>query len=454
MKKGLAALLLTGAFIFINCSSQPEWDTVLIEGKISVADSIDSTGDFSGFRVDIAYTKPGTSQVDTLFSYTTKKDGVIKGRVKFPEQGLYPVLISRNGNPIGAIQFILADNDTISFSAVLPDITQSFTVDSREQRAMDDYNRINKNFRRVVAYINAGAVADSAIQDEIAKWSALFWEIKQEHNGTFASNLAARESIRLLSTINKEAMMGALNTSLESERMITVAMDFGLEYVSNKSGVEGGTNYLDSLKRLTKNKDILRLVSQKQIKYNFDSSRVSFARELLTNFKKEFEDDSLAMRWAKIIGYDLNYLAPGFQVPEFSFITQRGDTVNSNSMVGKAYILEITPVASRMYQNQYDRAVVIHQIYRNYNLEILTVPLDESEVTVTAFFEERVKHWPVARLGSFDIKDLIEKFNITDVPTRILVDQSGTIVKKYVAGDFADVLDGLSTIINQKNIGS
>jgi glutathione peroxidase-family protein len=147
-------------------------------------------------------------------------------------------------------------------------------------------------------------------------------------------------------------------------------------------------------------------------------------------------------------------LAPGFRVPDFSFTTQEGDSINSSTLIGKPYIIEITPVASRLYQDQYDRTVVIHQIYQNYDLEIFTIPLDRSEVTVNAFFEERVKHWGVAAFGTFDIQKLIETFNVTDVPTRILVDQNGNIVRKYVASEFTDVIQGMNTVINQSKIES
>lgn len=65
-----------------------------------------------------------------------------------------------------------------------------------------------------------------------------------------------------------------------------------------------------------------------------------------------------------------------------------------------------------------------------------------------------MKHWGVAAFGTFDIQKLIETFNVTDVPTRILVDQNGNIVRKYVASEFTDVIQGMNTVINQSKIES
>lgn len=435
--------------LIASCSDKPKLETALIKGEVTVADSIDNTGDYSGIEVIIAYQKSIDSKTDTLFSKLTNKSGVITGKVNFPKKGVYPVYFYRNGNKVGASQFILSDNDTLSFSAELPALDRTLQVNSHEHRAMGTFNRIDRNFKRVSAYINAGAVEDSLVTDEVFKWSEIYWEVATKNQNTIASNLAASESIRLMSIINKPLMMKRIDESLQQEGRIFIASNFGFSYVSKQQGIDRGVSYLDSLMNLTEDEDIILNLTQQKIEAYYDSSRVEEAKVSLEEFEKNYKTNQRAMDWAKNIGYDLAYLAPGYRVPDFSFNTQEGDSINSSTLIGKPYILEITPVASRLYQNQYDRTVVIHQIYQNYDLEIFTIPLDRSEVTVNAFFDERVKHWKVAAFDSFDIQDLIETFNVTDVPTRILVDQKGNIVRKYVTTEFTDVIQGMNTIINQ-----
>ena len=436
--------------VFIaNCSSDPKWETALLNGKITVADSVDNTGDYSDIEVLITYQESIDSQVDTLFSKKTNKTGIVKGKVKFPEKGVYPVFLKRYGNQVAATQFILADKDTLTFSGELPGLNQNFEVDSREHRAMNTYNRIAKGFTRVSAYISAGAVEDSLIYGEVLKWSNLFWEIAQKDENTLASNLASSESVRLLNMINKDLMMERIDEALQYEGRIIIAANYGFPYLSKNKGLDRGISFLDSLSQLTDSEDAILNLDQRKIEAFYDSSRVEEAKVSLERFERKYKGNSNAMEWAKIIGYDLSYLAPGYRIPKFDFVTQEGDSINAASLIGKPYILEITPIASRLYQNQYDRTVVIHQIYQNYDLEIFTIPLDKSEVTVNAFFEERVKHWSVAAFDSFDIQKLVETFNVTDVPTRILVDQKGNIVRKYVATEFTDVIQGMNTIINQ-----
>jgi thioredoxin-related protein len=84
-------------------------------------------------------------------------------------------------------------------------------------------------------------------------------------------------------------------------------------------------------------------------------------------------------------------------------------------------------------------------------LEVVTLPLDENQVTVDAFFEERVKPWPVADAKAFDRQELLKKFNIRMIPTRFLIDEDGQIIRKYVGNEFDDVIQGIQKIINKDN---
>lgn len=451
MKNKYLYFLASFILLITACSKDSDWSTAYIDGTFTVADSLDNTGDYSDIQMFITHMEDANSAQDTLFNKFSNRQGVIKGKVKFPKKGIYPVYIKRNGNNIGATQFILADKDTLKFSGELPGLEQNFTLTSREHTAMNTFNRIDRAFQRVAGLINAGALADSLIYDELLKWSDIFWDMYEKNEKTLAGNLSASESVRIMGLIDQPKMLTRIDEALSDEQNIYIASNYGFPYVSRLRGIDSGVRYLDSLMELTEDKSTILNLSQKKIEAYYDSSRIDEAKASLERFERSFKNNSDAMDWAKDIGYDLSYLAPGYRTPDFSFVTQEGDSVNSSTLIGKPYILEITPVASSLYQSQYDRTVVIHQIYQNYDLEIFTIPLDRSEVTVNAFFEERVKHWPVAAFDSFDIQKLIEVFNVTDVPTRILVDRKGNIVRKYVTTEFTDVIQGMNTIINQND---
>ncbi len=109
-------------------------------------------------------------------------------------------------------------------------------------------------------------------------------------------------------------------------------------------------------------------------------------------------------------------------------------------------MLEITRFDNALYQDQYDRTVAIYQIYRNFDLEIITVPVSVSDVMFSAFFEERNRLWSFVRPNSFDTEALVERLNLNRVPTRFLVDSDGTIIGRYIGTEYDNILDGLQRI--------
>ncbi len=435
----LAVLLLISA-----CSNEPKPLNTVVKGTITVTDSLDDSGDYSGIGISIINRDSTNTLTDTLYSAQTDTKGNFEGRVQFPDKRYYNLFINRNGADLGSMGVILADNDTLTVNAELPDVNKTMSLQSREQDAMKTYIRVDRSFQRVSAYVRSGAIPDSQILDEVKKWSDLYWQVFQKYDDTIASYLAAEKSAALLNNFYPEKMLSRIDSALPEDYMISVALQLGKPYIAEAKGFEAASGYLDSLAKISTTEKAREIVVRDKIKMYFDSSRVKEAKKLLTNYEEHYNEKPSSKKWAHRIRYDLNYLAPGVTAPDFSFITMDGDTVGNSTLKGSTYILEISPLANREYQDDYDRTLIIHQIYKNYGLKIFTLPLDRSEVTVHAFFQERRKDWPIARIGSFDVQDLIQKFNVVQVPTRFLIDRNGVLIRKYERGEFEDVIEGLN----------
>lgn len=438
----------------VSCSSSSDEEkssSALIKGQITVADSLERSGDFSNFRITIVNRDSVGAKPDTLFDEFTTQTGDFSGTANFRNKSYYPLLLSRNGENIARLSVILADNDTLSLSANLPDLEESLEVSSREHEAMAVYQRVDKGFQRIAALGRAGAIADSLMIDEITKWSDIYWDVWKEHEGTLASWFAVEKSAQLLRGINNELMMERIDEGLPADYVVGVAISYGKPYKLERGGLESGVSYLDSLMQVSESDNIRELVMRDKIELLFDSSEVKKAKELLSDYEDKYNEKPASKSWTERIRYDLNYLAPGLNVPEFEFATGAGDTVTTGSLKGSPYILEISPLANRTYLDDYDRTIVIYEIYKNYGLKIYTIPLDQSQVTVNGFFEERRKVWPVASIGSFDVQYIIEKFNVTQVPTRFLVNEKGELVRKYVRDEFENVIQDLNATLNNPN---
>lgn len=432
-----------------GCSSETEPNTAHVSGSFTVSDSIDSSGDFSGIGFTIIKKDSANADADTLYHAVTDSNGSFSGMATFQEKRRYPLIISRNNRNLARGGVILAEDDSVFITGQLPNIRGTLNIASREHDAMDTYQRLGKNFSRVMQVARAGQLKGDTLREELQKWTNLYWDVYEEEEGTFASNFAAREAIKILESFDKPQMMNRIRMVDDHDDLSDLGATFGKRYMAETKGLDSALVYLDSLAQITESENSSKHIARERIKLLYDSARVDKAQQQLTAFKEDYPQDSTS-NWVESMSYDINFLSPGDTIPEFEF-SQNGKIISRDSLSGRPYILEVTRLSNPLYQEQFDRTVVIHSIYKNYGLEIVTLPLDDSQVTVDAFFEERVKPWPVADAQAFNREELLEKFNIRLIPTRFLVDENGQIIRKYVGSEFEDVIQGIQKIINKDN---
>jgi hypothetical protein len=441
----VALIWLTAA-----CSNETEQLQTVVKGTFTVADSVDDSNDFSGIGVTIVTRDSANAMADTLFHGITNEAGTFMGDVTFPEKRYYNMIISRNETNLGNLGVILAAGDTLTVTGELPGLNQTLELTSREHEAMKTLARVDRGFQRIGTFARSGVIPDSQVVEEVQKWANLYWEVFEKHQNTIAAYLAAEKSAQIVSSFDQQKMLERIDAALPEDYMVSVALNLAKPYIAQAKGFEAASDYLDSLIQISGNESVKEAIKRDKIKMYFDSSRVKQAKTLLTSYENQYTSSG-SKKWARRIRYDLNYLAPGVQAPDFSFVTLAGDTVNTTSLNGDVYILEISPLANLEYQNDYDRTVIIHEIYKNYGLKVFTIPLDESPLTVEGFYEDRRKVWPVAQIGSFDVQDIIQKFNVIQVPTRFLIDENGVLIRKYERGEFAEIIQGLNKAFANSN---
>lgn len=436
--------------LFFSCSSESDdlKNTAVISGNISVDSNLDSSGDYSGIRLmTTARNEFGTT--DTLFSAVTDSTGNFEGIASFTESDIYPMLVSRSSNVLGIINMVFADGDTINITGQIPNITESVTIESKENEVYKTFERVENSFDRVVNFINAGYFSADSVGIEVEKWSDIYWEVFETYPDMYAGKLAAENSISLLRTWNDTLMVSRADQIMaDLGRILPSTLHTVIEYHAEVGGLEDAVAKLDEYKSLTNRRPQLLDIDIQKIELLFDSSRTMEANRVLDQFKAEYSENPLAMEWAENITYDLEFLAPGNPFPNFEFITLSGDSISNSSLQGKPYLLEITRFDNFLYQQQFDRTVSIYQIYQNFDLEIVTVPLATTDVTLQAFFSERSQLWNVVQPNSFDAEEIVALLNITRLPTRFLIDREGNIIRRYIGNEYDDVVRGLQQITN------
>jgi hypothetical protein len=442
----IAVLLLLAA-----CSQEERVEPFYqahITGSITVEEQLDPSRDYSGIELKILRPDTLGQLNDTLFFAITDRDGYFAADARIPQDDIYSITISRRSNPLGHVNLVLADQDTVRFNAELPNLEETVEIESRENDLFRTYERLQTGVNRLLQFANAGYVTQDTLDMELRKWSDMFWEFYLENNDSFAGEESAATSISLLEGWEDSLMVERLNVIIESNpSLIPFASQVGTRYYSEEYGLEQALSFIESLKNKEIDNRVNMELKMSQIKMLYDSARVDAARLELEEFKEQYMNFRDAASWVERFEYDLTSLAPGSELPEFEMVSIDGDTISKDSMLGTSYVIEFTSLDNFLYQQQYDRTVAIYHIYKNYNVEFITIPLHTSTVVVNAFFEERAKLWPFAQPGLFDEEGLRDEFNLNILPTRILVDENGNIVRKYEGTEFNDIVRGLQIVL-------
>ncbi len=426
----------------------------IINGQITVDAELDPSGDYSGIELMVAETSLEGLR-DTLFHAVTDSTGEYYGVASIDERGLYPLFISRNNQPLGIFNVVLAHGDTVTFNGQLPNINETATIESHENDLYEKFDRLQRNFQRVVNYVNSRGMSSDSLEAEMMKWSNLFWDLHQENSDTYVGERAAAASASILQGWDNDLMLARTDSILVHYNSLPGGLRSQItEFYAERDSLERSVEFLNQIEDRLNDKDQKLAVRQEKIKLLFDSSRTERAGELLEDFRQTYGGNQPAMEWADRTDYDITTLAAGKPFPQFSFQDSNGQTVSSESMQGIAFMIEFTRLDNPLYQQQYDRVVAIHQVYTNFGLEIITVPIGATNVVFNAFFEERAKYWDFIDPENIDANELREKYNLRRLPTRFLVNDQGNIVQRYVGTEFDGVVRGLQKTLTQQQTES
>lgn len=450
MKKSVWFLLLSGLILVSSCSRHDEETslTTWIHGSITVDPEVDASGDYGGIELLILEPERVEGDRDTIFYARTDRSGSYAGEARFETSTLYSMSLSRRGNELAQVDLVLAENDTIHFDAELPDIASSYSITSAENDLFASYNRLRTGVNRLYQFAGAGAVSADTLNMELRKWGDLFWDLYQENPDRYAGRQAALSSIQILDGLDPELMISRLHEALDRDPLfIPVATALGTQYYAEQYNLDRALAWIDTLQGRSEQPRTQMNLEMTRIKLLYDSARVDAARLEFDQFRESFGSDEQAADWIDRFEEDLQTFAPGSLLPDFQLTSLEGDTLTRDTLIGSAYVLEFSRLDSRLYQDQFDRSTILHHIYKNYGIDFITVPIAANESLIDAFFEERPRLWTVIQPETFDPEDLRNRFNLNVLPTRILVDREGRVVRKYEGTEYSDIIRGFQSIL-------
>ncbi|MFU8858920.1 MAG: TlpA family protein disulfide reductase [Cyclonatronaceae bacterium] len=436
-------VLLTG------CSGEP--DEVNYEahvyGKITVNAELDTTANYSGIQLIV--TGGGSQQTDTLFFSETQRDGSFSGTAVFSQRDQYPMQIKRYGNLISASYLILAPGDTIHIEAELPEFARTRKVSSNEHDAFNVYERLQRNYARIAMFINSGEVPQDTIPHMLDTWSELFWSVRDSYPGTLAAEYSGLAAVEITLGWDDERMLIYIDRAIDpAEQVFATLAIYGANGLARKYGLHRATDYLDSLTSVSQHREDQVALQIRKIELFTDSTRSDQALGTARELGRNYSDQPGISEWAENMVTDLEKFAPGKPMPEFSLQMEDGLVLSSEMLAGNPYILELAELADPRYQGEYPLINFMYVTYAPMGLRLITVPVDEDPILITAFFEERERNWAVASNSQHPDEQLFRSLNVKTVPTRFLVDANGRIIRKYVDRDVSQVLMDLDSLFN------
>ena len=447
----MAAVLGSGIFGTLQAQSGMPYSTE-ISGMISVDNRLDDTGDYSGIGVTIVYFNDESNRVDTLFAATTNRNGMFSGRASFPERDEYVLSVSRNGRQISSAALILQDNDPVEITGEIPEFNRTYEVRSAENDAARDFRRVERNFNRVVRFINSGVseVTQDTIPTLLNTWSDIYWSVSEMHPNTLAGETGRMRAAEVIQGWDDARALERAKTAMrESGEYLAERSMIASESLIRLQSTDAALAFTDSVMQLSRLDDDSRLsLEMHYINMLIDAGRNEAALEKLAAFREKYEPRRELQRWAVLTEYDVANLSPGMPLPDFELELMDERSIDLSHFEGKYALIEVVNLASQSYMTEHTYMQFLYEDVKD-EVQFLTLPVNESPVTVQAFYEERDTTWLVAKTRQVYEADLIVKFNVGLQPTRFLIGPEGTIIKKYSGTDLSVIENDLRILLNE-----
>ncbi len=426
----LALLVLTACRPSQGQVAQAEPVRSHLAGRLTVNAEIDSTADYRGFAVIVAY--DAGAGVDTLGYAVTDSTGAFEMDVTAPDRGIYPLLVSRRGVLIASGELAVADGDSATVQATLPVGNRPLRIHSPENGAWAAFrNTKAQHNNNLVELLKDGAYDEEAIRKSVMQTSLILWSMRETFPKTIGADLASAEAVM---------MLGGWDDSLAVARALEIGPD-------NASFADVARAARTAQSRLAGPEAAFELVRDFQARAQSDAQRAQLHVELILAYvENEQREEALAATrllkdtfpgtewaaWADRATYDLENLMPGMPAPAFSARTDDGQSVSLESLRGQVVVLEFYAPQNTAFARQLDERKALYESAQGRPFRLLSISLEPDTLLNEGFLEGR--DFPGLRViapGGAQ-GELARRYNVNVVPTRYLIDPEGKLAGKYV----------------------
>ncbi len=141
--------------------------------------------------------------------------------------------------------------------------------------------------------------------------------------------------------------------------------------------------------------------------------------------------------YKKLVGMNDKLLLtePGAKAPDFNVLSLTGQTVGLSSYAGKYFLLTFAASWCETCEKENEDLVMLHKEISPDKLEILTISLDADTTVWKNVVREKKLAWKQVVDTNGWGSDMVSRYNITEIPTNILIDKQSVIVGRNLSTD-------------------
>lgn len=402
-----------------------------LEGRITVSSRIDTSTDYSDFRVLVV--RPQGRTVDTLGHAQTDREGRFSMTVGAPNRDIYNLTIwgRRGEERLVTTNYVVAEGDSGTLELELPVDRGPVQVKSTENVALVGYQNTMAMHRRMLTKrLQAEAYQTNALVQSIRLTSSVLWSLQDNYSGTYASELAAVESLSLLDGWNDSLVVARVHQIEPSNPRFVEAVRIARKAEARVHGQKAALALLDTLEARVADNPKRAGVQAVRIQAFLDSAQTDAALSAAQRLRADYPDTQWA-EWARRAEYEAENLMPGMVAPDLALRTVTGDSVSLHNLRGRPVVLEYFRPGNDAYNQQLTARNNLYQSTREDSVAFVSISTEPDTVVNQAFLSgyNLPGHKVIAPKGVDD--PIVNRYNVVDVPTRFLLSEDGRIVRQY-----------------------
>ncbi|NNF03447.1 MAG: redoxin domain-containing protein [Rhodothermales bacterium] len=368
--------------------------------------------------------------------------------VRSPEEGVYPLIVSRSGRTLSVDEFVAVDGDSVRISGTYPLGARPLRIVSPENAAWSAYrNTRRQHDARVAELLEAGEGTIVRLSEVTMSTASILWSIPDLYPGTIASTLARAESVVMLEGWDDQLALDRVPSIAPDNRLITDVVRAARRSLARTAGQDSSVQFIRSFVEKVDDPDKKAMLMAELVVAYTDSLQTDLAVETASELRRRFPDSEWAS-WASRATYELENLMPGMTAPGFTIVTRDGERVSSSDINQGFILLEFYEPLDQVFLRELARRNAVIEALDGSILRAVSMSVDPDSAVNEALFDGRDLPGMFSYLPDGRQSAVAQAYNVHVLPTRYLIDPDGRIVSKYRGPAMNAIEQDLAAVIN------